>query len=208
MGRHVNGILLLLLAGLTPADPSHALSLMAELKSAPNILLPTAQQLREMEDSRTSVFFRPGWKLHPLLPWACWSWTCSGQALGEKWMRFFIDVNSVKLSCKKRYKKEHLFCSPKISRRLWVMVCVCLGVSLHLQQGLYPPSSNLPCTEGPGSLSELFHSPIMSISDLLPSDISALSSGRCNLHLNSTLLPSAGGGEKREGQWVAAGECR
>lgn len=41
MGRHLHGILLLLLAGLNPADPSHALSLMAELESAPNILLPT-----------------------------------------------------------------------------------------------------------------------------------------------------------------------
>jgi len=81
-----------------------------------------------------------------------------------------------------------------------VVLCVCLGASLHLQQGLYPPSSDLPCIGGPGSLLELFHSPIMSTSDLLPSDISALFSERCNLHLNSTPLPSAGGGEKREGQ--------
>lgn len=93
--------------------------------------------------------------------------------------------------------------SPKIKGthgfkiKLEVKLCVLLGAPLQIQQGLHLPNSDVPCTGGPGNPLKSFHSPIMSTSDLLLSDISVLSSGRCNLHLSSAPLPSAGRGEKR-----------
>lgn len=90
--------------------------------------------------------------------------------------------------------------------KLGVKLCVCLGAPLCLQRGLCLPNSNVPCTGGSGSPLKLFHSPIMSTSDLLPSDISVLSSGRCNLHLSSTRLPSASAGREERGEWDVSGK--